>query len=172
MFKNWDLKELVTAIVLKNNRDFFFLRVFSTINSCRRSDRLYLLDFRCCRRCFRQSKSHRRSYANRWVCNIFITFFSSLIWSCVLYYSRMCFFEFFVGDFYHDKIDHTNVNRMPKYRTLGVTVSDTLKKDVPNVLAWSSLGSVIKSLLSFYTTRKTHCTLDSKETWVLIYSRR
>ncbi|XP_020278955.1 transferrin [Pseudomyrmex gracilis] len=47
------------------------------------------------------------------------------------------------GDFYHDKFDYTIVNRMPKYRTLGLTVADTLKQNTPYLLAWSSLGSIV-----------------------------
>lgn len=45
------------------------------------------------------------------------------------------------GDFYYEKIDNKNTNRMPKYRVLGPTLAEAIKR-VPYLLAWTSLGSV------------------------------
>ncbi|KAM0730836.1 Transferrin [Formica fusca] len=49
-----------------------------------------------------------------------------------------------IGDFYHEKIDHRNVNRMPKYRILGPTLTDT-SQEVPYLLAWTTLGSIVSN---------------------------
>ncbi|GAB1859923.1 Transferrin [Camponotus japonicus] len=49
-----------------------------------------------------------------------------------------------VGDFYHEKIDHKHVNRMPKYRILGPTLADT-SRGIPYLLAWTTLGSIVSN---------------------------
>lgn len=46
---------------------------------------------------------------------------------------------YIAGDFYYEKID--NKNRLPKYRVLGPTLAEAIKR-VPYLLAWTSLGSV------------------------------
>ncbi|XP_072760002.1 transferrin isoform X2 [Anoplolepis gracilipes] len=47
------------------------------------------------------------------------------------------------GDFYHEKIDHRNINRKPKYRILGPSI-DTLQ-GIPYLLAWTTLGSIVSN---------------------------
>ncbi|XP_011641592.1 serotransferrin isoform X1 [Pogonomyrmex barbatus] len=46
------------------------------------------------------------------------------------------------GDFYYERIDHKNINRMPRYRVLGPTLAEAIKR-VPYVIAWTSLGSIM-----------------------------
>ncbi|XP_018340131.1 PREDICTED: transferrin isoform X2 [Trachymyrmex septentrionalis] len=46
------------------------------------------------------------------------------------------------GDFYYEKIDNKSINRLPKYRVLGPTLAEAIKR-VPYLLAWTSLGSIM-----------------------------
>ncbi|XP_018049923.1 PREDICTED: transferrin [Atta colombica] len=46
------------------------------------------------------------------------------------------------GDFYYERIDNKNINRLPKYRVLGPTLAEAIKR-VPYLLAWTSLGSIM-----------------------------
>ncbi|XP_011704440.1 PREDICTED: transferrin [Wasmannia auropunctata] len=46
------------------------------------------------------------------------------------------------GDFYYEKIDTKYTNRLPKYRVLGPTLAEAIKR-VPYLLAWTPLGSIM-----------------------------
>ncbi|XP_036151373.1 transferrin isoform X2 [Monomorium pharaonis] len=46
------------------------------------------------------------------------------------------------GDFYYERIDTKNINRLPRYRILGPTLAEAIKK-VPYLLAWTPLGSIM-----------------------------
>ncbi|XP_011156703.1 transferrin [Solenopsis invicta] len=46
------------------------------------------------------------------------------------------------GDFYYEKIDTKNINRLPKYRVLGPTLAEAIKR-IPYLLAWTPLGSIM-----------------------------
>ncbi|XP_018392136.1 PREDICTED: transferrin [Cyphomyrmex costatus] len=46
------------------------------------------------------------------------------------------------GEFYYERIDNKSINRLPKYRVLGPTLAEAIKR-VPYLLAWTSLGSIM-----------------------------
>ncbi|KAL0113854.1 hypothetical protein PUN28_011293 [Cardiocondyla obscurior] len=46
------------------------------------------------------------------------------------------------SDFYFEKISNSSINRLPKYRILGLTLAEAIKR-IPYLLAWTSLGSIV-----------------------------